>query len=65
MLKQFFHTKRFPPGSAHLKFYNDLVKSLLEEPGLSKSNYITEIFEDFPDRKFILVGDSGETDMEM
>ncbi|RIA94375.1 hypothetical protein C1645_567137 [Glomus cerebriforme] len=65
MLKQFFHTKRFPPGSAHLKLYNDLVKKLFEEPGLSKYNYITEIFEDFPSRKFILIGDSGENDMEI
>ncbi|GBB83650.1 hypothetical protein RclHR1_10350006 [Rhizophagus clarus] len=65
MLKQFFHVKRFPPGSAHLKFYNDLVKSLLEEPGLTKSNYIKQIFEDFPRRKFILIGDSGEYDMEI
>ncbi len=62
MLKQFI--KRFPPGSAHLKFY-DLVKSLFEDPGSSKNNYIKEILEDFPNRKFILVGDSGQMDMEM
>ncbi|CAG8599204.1 7034_t:CDS:2 [Rhizophagus irregularis] len=65
MLKQFFHIKRFPPGSAHLKFYNDLVKSLLEEPGLTKKKYIEKIFKDFPRRKFILIGDSGEYDMEI
>ncbi|CAI2164604.1 11783_t:CDS:2 [Funneliformis geosporum] len=59
MLKQFI--KRFPPGSAHLKFYNDLLKSFLfEEPGLSKINYIKEILEDFPNRKFILIGDSAK-----
>lgn len=65
MLKQFFHMKRFPPGSAHLKFYNDLVKSLLEEPGLTKKKYIEKIFKDFPRRRFILIGDSGEYDMEI
>ncbi|GET67465.1 DUF2183 domain-containing protein [Rhizophagus irregularis DAOM 181602=DAOM 197198] len=52
-------------NKAHLKFYNDLVKSLLEEPGLTKKKYIEKIFKDFPRRKFILIGDSGEYDMEI
>ena len=66
MLKKFFHTKNFPAGSAHLKFYDDLMKILLlEERSESKQNYIMEILEDFPKRKFILVGDSGEVDMDM
>ncbi|CAJ0826975.1 709_t:CDS:2 [Entrophospora sp. SA101] len=59
MLRKFFHNKKFPPGSAHLKFYDDLMKTLLlEGRGESKRNYIEEILNDFPKRKFILVGDS-------
>ncbi|RIB12396.1 hypothetical protein C2G38_2249512 [Gigaspora rosea] len=64
MLEQFFNTKGFPRGSAHLKLYNDL-KSIMEEPGHTKRQYIKKIFMDFPHRKFILIGDSGEIDMEI
>ncbi|CAG8608929.1 11064_t:CDS:2 [Paraglomus brasilianum] len=65
MLTVFFHTKKFPPGSAHLKFYNDLVKALLDEPQRNKRDSILEILKDFPKRKFILIGDSGEIDMDI
>ncbi|CAG8725771.1 2306_t:CDS:2 [Gigaspora margarita] len=59
MLEQFFNTKEFPRGSAHLKLYNDL-KSIMEEPGYTKRQYIKQIFMDFPHRKFILIGDTTE-----
>ncbi|CAG8558902.1 2528_t:CDS:2 [Paraglomus occultum] len=65
MLTAFFHTKKFPPGSAHLKFYNDLVRTLLDEPQRNKRDTILEILKDFPKRKFILIGDSGEIDMDI
>ena len=45
MLTAFFHTKKFPPGSAHLKFYNDLVKTLLDEPQRNKRDTILEILK--------------------
>ncbi|CAG8731482.1 4488_t:CDS:2, partial [Racocetra persica] len=52
----------FPPGSAHLKLYD--LKNLMDS-GSSKRQYIRNIIKDFPQRKFILIGDSGESDMEI
>ena len=68
MLRNFFKESNFPPGSAHLKFYDGLIKSAREQkenPTASKFMYIRELLKDFPRRKFILVGDSGELDPEM
>ncbi|CAG8452984.1 6898_t:CDS:10 [Dentiscutata heterogama] len=68
MLRTFFDTFNFPPGSAHLKFYDGLFKSAREQkqhPMESKFVYIRELLRDFPQRKFILVGDTGEYDPEI
>ncbi|CAG8586313.1 6104_t:CDS:2 [Paraglomus occultum] len=68
MLRNFFKEYNFPPGSAHLKFYDGLIKSAREQkenPTASKFMYIRELLKDFPQRKFILVGDSGELDPEI
>ncbi|CAG8433858.1 9614_t:CDS:2 [Ambispora gerdemannii] len=63
MLKSFFNVKSFPPGSAHLKLYN--MKNITENTGENKKIAIRQILQDFPRRKFILIGDSGEIDMEI
>ncbi|CAG8648235.1 3614_t:CDS:2, partial [Ambispora leptoticha] len=68
MLRGFFETYDFPPGSAHLKFYDGLIKSAYEQkenPMASKFMYIRELLKDFPKRQFILVGDTGELDPEI
>ncbi|CAG8465023.1 16275_t:CDS:10 [Acaulospora colombiana] len=68
MLRSFFNTYNFPPGSAHLKFYDGIVKSVKEQkehPMASKLMYIHQLLKDFPLRKFILVGDTGELDPEI
>ncbi|CAO3563774.1 unnamed protein product [Mortierella alpina] len=64
-LLEFFHTHKFPPGSAHLRLHDSVLKTYFMEPGENKRRSIREILRDFPKRKFILVGDSGEIDMEM
>ncbi|KAF9964536.1 hypothetical protein BGZ70_006314 [Mortierella alpina] len=64
-LLEFFHTHKFPPGSAHLRLHDSVLKTYFMEPGENKRRSIREILKDFPKRKFILVGDSGEIDMEM
>ncbi|KAF9110664.1 hypothetical protein BGX27_006037 [Mortierella sp. AM989] len=65
-LLDFFHTHMFPPGSAHLKVHdNNILKTYFMTPGENKRRSIREILNDFPDRKFILVGDSGEIDLEI
>ncbi|KAF9306098.1 hypothetical protein BGZ74_007566, partial [Mortierella antarctica] len=64
-LLDFFHTHKFPPGSAHLRLHEGVLKTYYMTPGEHKRRCIKEIMTDFPDRKFILVGDSGEIDMEI
>ncbi|KAG0016239.1 hypothetical protein BGZ82_001163 [Podila clonocystis] len=64
-LLDFFHTHKFPPGSAHLRLHEGVLKTYYMTPGEHKRRCIKEIMADFPDRKFILVGDSGEIDMEI
>ncbi|KAF9929601.1 hypothetical protein FBU30_001442 [Linnemannia zychae] len=64
-LLEFFHTYMFPPGSAHLRLHDNMLKTYFAAPGENKRRSIREILADFPDRKFILVGDSGEIDMEI
>ncbi|CAO3572987.1 unnamed protein product [Mortierella alpina] len=64
-LLDFFHTHMFPPGSAHLRMHDSVLKTYFTTPGENKRRCIEEILTDFPDRKFILVGDSGEIDLEI
>ncbi|KAI1317526.1 hypothetical protein EDD11_008333 [Mortierella claussenii] len=64
-LLDFFHSYKFPPGSAHLRLHDGVLKSYFATPGEHKRKTIREILTDFPDRKFILIGDSGEIDMEI
>ncbi|KAI8973241.1 hypothetical protein BDF20DRAFT_823412 [Mycotypha africana] len=56
--------KKFPVGSVHLRAVSaqQLIRG---KPGRHKLEVIAQIFEDFPHRKFILVGDSGEIDPEI
>ncbi|KAJ2782622.1 hypothetical protein GGI15_002856 [Coemansia interrupta] len=66
-LDDFFHANRFPPGSAHLRSFdpNDLlsVSNYTGTPQL-KRDTIEQLFRTFPLRKYVLVGDCGEHDLE-
>ncbi|KAJ1973036.1 hypothetical protein H4R35_004344 [Dimargaris xerosporica] len=67
-LRSFFNDHHFPPGSAHLKLWNSgdgSRVSFLQNPAEGKREAIREIIRDFPHRRFILVGDSGQLDMEL
>ena len=68
----------FPEGTFHLKFFPknffssettknliDFINSSLEVTYQHKLKEITTLMERFPDRKFILAGDSGEIDPEV
>jgi hypothetical protein len=67
----------FPEGTFHLKFFSshpslESANNLMQFLGSSldvtykhKLNEITELMNRFPERKFILVGDSGEIDPEV
>lgn len=54
-------------GSLKLKSYagRSLFSGLLSAPAARKRAGILELLEAFPDSKFILIGDSGEQDMEL
>lgn len=56
----------FPPGSFHMRtiFLNDpSIRNAFEPSNRGKMKSIHRILQHFPNRKFILVGDSGEDDM--
>ena len=57
----------FPPGSMHLRESTTL-RTLIPGEGESrmhKLSAIARLMEDFPQRRFLLVGDSGELDPEI
>ncbi|ORX61330.1 hypothetical protein DM01DRAFT_1331940 [Hesseltinella vesiculosa] len=64
-LQEFLNTHHFPPGSMHLRLDGSLLSRLIEIPGRAKRDAILSIMTDFPHRQFILVGDSGEIDLEI
>ncbi|KAI8971892.1 hypothetical protein BDF20DRAFT_887072 [Mycotypha africana] len=65
MLENFLSDNQFPPGSVHLRDDGKLISRLVETPGQAKHNTIKKIMMDFPLRQFILIGDSGEIDLEV
>jgi len=63
MLSAFFRESSFPPGSAHLRLFD--LRTARAVPGQHKLTVIPELMKDFPTRKFILIGDTGELDPEV
>ncbi len=67
-LSQFLSDEQFPLGSMHLKLVrlkDNSLYSLFESPEEGKIPIITKLLTTYPQRKFILVGDSGEKDPEI
>lgn len=65
LIREYFTTANLPPGSFHLKQYTGNIISSLMEPSTSrKRNTLSEIVADFPNKRFICVGDSGEHDLD-
>lgn len=65
VLTGFFSAAGLPPGSFHLKQYSGMLQGIFEPVAERKKNTLDKIMNDFPDRRFILVGDSGEADLEV
>ncbi|KAI7881314.1 hypothetical protein K492DRAFT_161709 [Lichtheimia hyalospora FSU 10163] len=65
MLQNFLRSCEFPSGSMHLREEGSLLARLVEVPGKAKRDAISQIIRDFPQRKFVLIGDSGEIDLEI
>ncbi|KHJ33131.1 putative actin cytoskeleton organization protein app1 [Erysiphe necator] len=64
-LLHFFKGAELPFGSYHLKSYTGMLQGILEPASERKKPTIMKILSDFPDRSFILVGDSSEADLEV
>lgn len=65
LLRSFFGLAGLPPGSFHLKAYTGMLQGIFEPAAERKRGSLERIFHDFPERKFILIGDSGEADLEV
>ncbi|KAK9473449.1 uncharacterized protein V1510DRAFT_402466 [Dipodascopsis tothii] len=63
-IAKFLRRAGLPRGSMHLKHYNGFLYGLLEPKVQKKKFNLESILMDFPYRKFVLVGDSGEMDLE-
>ncbi|KAH8902586.1 hypothetical protein BR93DRAFT_947971 [Coniochaeta sp. PMI_546] len=65
VIASFFHLAGLPPGSIHLKQYSGMLQGIFEPVAERKKGTLERILRDFPERKFLLVGDSGEADLEV
>ena len=65
LLVTYFAQAQLPPGSFHLKQYSGMLQGIFEPVAERKKATLDRIMNDFPDRRFILVGDSGEADLEL
>ncbi|KAG5916858.1 hypothetical protein E4U42_007469 [Claviceps africana] len=65
VLASFFKIAGLPPGSLHLKQYSGMLQGIFEPVAERKKTTLNRLMKDFPTRKFLLVGDSGEADLEV
>ncbi|KAF2464928.1 uncharacterized protein BDR25DRAFT_296114 [Lindgomyces ingoldianus] len=65
VISKFFSMAGLPPGSFHLKQYSGMLQGIFEPVAERKKSTLDKIARDFPERSFILVGDSGEADLEV
>ncbi|MDI1486608.1 MAG: hypothetical protein OHK93_005840 [Ramalina farinacea] len=65
VLTSFFAQAGLPNGSFHLKQYTGMLQGIFEPVAERKKGTLEKIMDDFPERRFILVGDSGEADLEL
>lgn len=67
-LSGFTRSNGFPAGSFHMKTFrvkDGTFASLFTSPERYKPAVIEELMRQFPDRRYVLVGDSGEKDPEI
>ncbi|KAK3079027.1 hypothetical protein LTS18_005923, partial [Coniosporium uncinatum] len=65
VLTKYFQLAGLPPGSFHLKQYTGMLQGIFEPVAERKKGTLDRIARDFPERRFILIGDSGEADLEV
>ncbi|ETS75565.1 hypothetical protein PFICI_12509 [Pestalotiopsis fici W106-1] len=65
VIASYFKLAGLPPGSIHLKQYSGMLQGIFEPVAERKKGTLEKIMHDFPQRRFLLVGDSGEADLEV
>ena len=65
VLVGYFAGAGLPKGSFHLKQYTGMLQGIFEPVAERKKGTLDKILADFPGRRFILAGDSGEADLEL
>lgn len=67
MINQFINISKLPLGSIRLRSYagRSLFNGLLSAPANRKRGNVVEVLDQFPECQFLLVGDSGEQDLEL
>ncbi|KAI0832003.1 hypothetical protein BC628DRAFT_1407544 [Trametes gibbosa] len=67
VVNEFIQISRLPPGSIRLRSYGgrSLFNGLLSAPAMRKRTGVLDVLNHFPDAHFLLVGDSGEQDLEL
>ncbi|KAF8552873.1 hypothetical protein OG21DRAFT_1415345 [Imleria badia] len=67
VINQFISISKLPRGSIRLRSYarRSLFKDLLSAPAVRKRGNVVEVLDQFPESHFLLVGDSGEQDLEL
>lgn len=65
VISKYFSLAGLPTGSFHLKQYSGMLQGIFEPVAERKKGTLDKIARDFPERKFILIGDSGEADLEV
>ncbi|KAI0010264.1 hypothetical protein F4779DRAFT_616840 [Xylariaceae sp. FL0662B] len=65
VMATYFKLAGLPHGSLHLKQYAGMLQGIFEPVAERKKGTLEKIMKDFPERKFLLVGDSGEADLEV
>lgn len=65
VVSKYFELAGLPPGSFHLKQYSGMLQGIFEPVAERKKVTLDKIARDFPERSFILIGDSGEADLEV
>lgn len=64
-LASFIKVAGLPTGTIHLKQYSGFLQGMFEPAAEKKRANVERILRDFPERRFILIGDSGEQDLEL
>ncbi|KAG6900139.1 hypothetical protein C0995_004182 [Termitomyces sp. Mi166 len=67
IVNEFFQISQLPPGSIRLKSYagRSIFHGLLTAPATRKRAGVVDVLDSFPESRFILIGDTGEQDMEL